>query len=268
MWGKTVLMPESDPAEGTVVCEVDGPTARLTLSRPEKLNALSNGMRRSFDIGVRRILADEAIRIVLICGEGRAFCAGGDLDNLPQDPMAWRQRIRLAQAHHWGLIASDKIVVAAVQGVAVGGGASLALSADILVLAEDARLVFPFVKLGLVPDGGAAYLLASKIGPALATDILLTGGVLTAAEARAAGLSRRVVARDALGAAVDNLLEELLSLPSEGAALTKNLLRGVWARNLQTGLDHEADVMGLASVTPSHKAALERALAKLGAKQP
>lgn len=252
--------------DGTVACEVDGAVARLTLSRPDKLNALSLPMREAFDAAVTRILADDAVRVVLLRAEGRAFCAGADLVSAPREPLGWRTRLRLAQTHHGGLIRSDKIVIAAVQGAAAGGGASLALSADILVLSEDAKLIFPFVKLGLVPDGGASYLLAAKAGPALATDILLTGGTLTAAEAREAGLTRRVVARSELEAASERLVADLLALPPEGLVLTKNLLRGTWARDLAGGFDHEADVMGLASATPGHAAAMDRALAQLGAK--
>src|SRR5690606_18580240 len=106
-----------------------------------------------------------------------------------------------------------KPVIAAVQGTASGGGASLALAADILVMAEDAKLSFPFVRLGLVPDGGAAYLLQAKLYAAPALDLLLTGGAMTAAEAARLGLTRRVVPADRLDAESRTLAADLLKLP-------------------------------------------------------
>lgn len=250
----------STTKDGTVSCEVSGAVATLILRRPGRLNALSGHMRAAFGRALSQVEAAEGVRVVLIFGEGRAFCAGGDLDSFPSTPFAWRARLRGAQDHHARMVRSDKIFIAAVQGAAAGGGASLALASDILVMAEGAKIVFPFVTLGLVPDGGASLLLTAKLGPALATDLLLSGGTLTAPEAKAAGLTRRVVPDDDLRGAAKALAAELAAIPDGALALTKNLIRGTWADRMQASFDHEVDGMALAAGLPGHKEALAAAM--------
>ncbi|PHK94381.1 enoyl-CoA hydratase [Pseudoroseomonas rhizosphaerae] len=245
-------------AEG-VALERDGAVAVLRLCRPDRLNALSAAMRHAIAARLREVAADPGIGVLLLRGEGRAFCAGADLDDMPEDAFAWRERILLAQAQHLALIRMDKIVVAAVQGAAYGGGASLALAADILLLAEDARLGFPFVHLGIVPDGGAAFLLQARLGGAVALDLLLTGGTLPAEEARRLGLTRRVAPVAGFDAAALALAQEVAALPREALALTKSLCRQRWGQGLDNALAHEADAFALATTTASHRAALAAA---------
>ena len=228
----------------------------ITLSRADKLNALSSAMRADLGACIADVAEDHQVRVVLLRAEGRAFCAGADLADAPSTPLAWRDRILLAQEHHVALARMRKPVVAAVQGLAVGGGASLALAADILIMADDAKLVFPFVKLGLVPDGGAAYLLQAKLHAALALDVLLSGGAVTAAEASKLGLARRIVPPEHLHAASMTLVAELRSLPWEALMLTKSMCSQYWAANLQGALSHEADAFALASTTEGHHKAL------------
>jgi 2-(1,2-epoxy-1,2-dihydrophenyl)acetyl-CoA isomerase len=230
--------------------------AVITLARPDKLNALSPSMRTQFGEHLSDVSGDSNVKVVLLRGEGRAFCAGADLVDAPDTPLAWRDRILVAQAHHLEIARMRKPVIAAVQGAAVGGGASIALAADILVMAEDAKLVFPFVRLGLVPDGGVAYFLQAKLQAALALDLLLSGGTMTAEEAAKAGLTRRVVPTDQLDAASRTLADDLLKLPWEALMLTKALCAQYWATNLQGALSHEADAFALASATEGHKRTL------------
>src|SRR6218665_3747511 len=125
-----------------------------------------------------------------------------------------------------------RVVIAAVQGAAAGGGAALALAADILLMADDACLRFPFVRLGLIPDGGTAFLLQAKAGTAMALDLLLSGGVMAAAEAFACGLTRRVVPPDRLAPQARALAEELARLPAQSLLLTKSLMRQTWAARM------------------------------------
>lgn len=253
-------MSEQDAAMSLVFHEIDGAVARIILNRPERLNALSLELRQTLDKSLSEVLAARDVRVVVIKSRGRAFSAGGDLDSLPKEPMVWRERLRLAQDHHSKMMRSDKVFVAAVQGAAAGGGASLALAADIMVMSEDAKLVVPFSKLGLVPDGGAAYMLSKKLGPAMATDLLLTGTGISAAEAKAVNLTRRVVPLVELEAATDALVDALLAIPEGSLALTKNLLRASWCGDLQASFDHEVDSMALAASLPGHQAALKAAL--------
>ena len=249
-------MSASETPDGLVSCHMGDGLATLTLQRPARSNALSVEMRLSLDEALKRALGDPAVRVVVLRGEGRNFCAGADLDSLPDAPFPWRDRLRMAQDQHARMMRSDKIVVAAVQGAAAGGGASLAMAADILLMAEGARLVFPFLRLGLVPDGGAAFLLSAKLGPARAADLLLTGGSLAAQDAHQAGLASRVVAPDRLEAETAEIAARLLAQPEGTLALTKNMLRGAWARDLQAAFDHEVDAMALATELPGHARAL------------
>ncbi|MGD9944092.1 MAG: enoyl-CoA hydratase/isomerase family protein [Burkholderiaceae bacterium] len=242
--------------------EKTGGVATLTLNRPDKLNAMGSTMRAAIDRHLQAVTADAGIRVLLIRAKGRAFCAGADMDDLPGDPLIWRERILLAQRHHRMLATMNAIVVAAVQGKAVGGGASMALAADILLMADDASLSFPFVRIGLVPDGGASMLLQAKLGTAAALDLLLTGGAIGADEASRRGLSRRVVPAAELGAHAQALADELLRLPAEALLLTKSLARQTWTPPMQAALAHEADAFALATALPGYATALAKMLAQ------
>lgn len=252
---------------GEVRLEKSEGLATIRLDRPHKLNAFSNAMRAAFGECVASAAADDQVRLVLVVAEGSDFCTGADLADAPTDALAWRRRIQSAQAHHLAMVRMNKPVIAAVQGRAVGGGASLALAADILLMADDARLVFPFVKLGVVPDGGAAALLQAKAGVGTALDVLLSGGTIAAAEALRAGLTRRVVPASELRAASLALAGELLRLPPEALMLTKALCAQGWAHRLESVLAHESDAFALSTTTPGHQQALAAARESLARKR-
>ena len=242
--------------ESTVLLDRKESVAVLTLNRPDKLNAMSAHMRHEFGAHLQTIADDPSIRVVILEGRGRAFCVGADTSDLPTTPLAWRDRILMAQTHHLAMLKMSKIVVACVQGAAAGGGASLALAAVILVMAEDATLRFPFVKLGLIPDGGCSFLLQSKLGVPAALDLMLTGGTLTAAEARTQGLTRRLVPQEGLRTAAEQLAAELLSIPHEALLLTKSVCRQTWTGAMEAATSHEADAFALATTMPGHQEAL------------
>ncbi|WP_151448711.1 enoyl-CoA hydratase/isomerase family protein [Lacisediminimonas profundi] len=251
---------------GEVLLDKANGLAVITLSRPNKRNALSPTMRASLGECLADVGKDEAVKVLLLRGDGPAFCAGADIVDAPQSPLAWRERIRMAQAHHIAIVRMNKPVIAAVQGAATGGGASLALAADILVMADDAKLSFPFVRLGLVPDGGASALLQAKTNAATALDLLLTGGSITAVDAQHLGLTRRVVPAEQLDAASRALASDLLNLPWEALMLTKALCAQHWAAGLEPVLAHEAEAFALASSTAGHQSALAAMLLKLNQK--
>lgn len=249
-------------SESCVLLEKVGGVATITLDRPDKLNALSTQMRLEFGAHLQNVAADPDIRIVVLQGEGRAFCVGADTSDLPTNALAWRDRILMAQQHHISLIKMSKIVIASVQGAAAGGGASLALAADILVMADDATLRFPFVKLGLIPDGGCSFLLQSKLGVPAALDLMLTAGALDAQEARRMGLTRRVVPASDLKSVTQSLVDSLLALPHEALLLTKSVSRQTWTQSMEAAMGHEADAFALATTMPGHLAALAAARAR------
>lgn len=249
--------PENNIEDGPAVLleKADG-LAILTLNRPQKLNAMSTAMRAEFGELLQTIATDPDIHVVLLQGLGPSFCAGADTSDFPTTPLAWRDRILTAQRHHIELIKMNKIVIASVQGVAAGGGASLALAADILIMADDATLRFPFVRLGLIPDGGCSYLLQSKLGVPAALDLMLTGGTIDAEEARRVGLTRRIVTSSKLEETSRALAEELLTLPHEALLLTKSVSRQTWTNTMEAALGHEADAFALATTMPGHQRAL------------
>ncbi len=227
--------------------EKNGSVATITLNRPDAANALSAEMRASLASRLAEVNDDDQIDVVVIQAAGRIFCGGVDLSDLPTKPIEWRKRVIAAQENHLAVLRMPKIVIAAVQGAVVGGGASLALSADILVAADDAKFLFPFVKLGIVPDGGSSFFLHAKLGNAVATDLLLTGGTLSVAEAESRGLTRRVVPAENLHSTAKELAEQISRLPRHSRMLTKSLCRQNWAANIETYLSHEADAFGLAT---------------------
>lgn len=239
-----------------VLLEKRGGMATITLNRPNKRNALSAAMRAALAARLADVAADREVSVVLLRGEGSVFCGGIDVSDLPDDPMVWRERVLGAQANHLAIVRMSKIVIASVQGAAIGGGASLALAADFLVMADSARLSFPFVKLGIVPDGGVSYFLQAKLGTPLALDLLLTGGTLDSSDAVRLGLTRRVVPEATLLDASRELAADLLKLPAEALMLTKSLCRQYWGERLDSVLAHEADAFGLATATKGHKNAI------------
>lgn len=241
-----------------VLVEKSSGLAILTLNRPDKNNALSVSMRAALEAALGEVAADDAISVVLLRARGRSFCGGLDLTDLPTDSAQWRSRVIAAQMNHLAVVQMPKVVIAAVQGSAVGGGASLALSADILLMGQDARLSFPFVKLGIVPDGGSSYFLQQKVGVPIALDLLLTGGILTADEALRLGLTRRVVDAAALHDVAQELAAELLRLPPEARMLTKALCLKLWGDRLHGILGEEVEAFCAATTTPGHQLAISR----------
>ncbi len=243
-------------SQSLVLFEKDNGIATLTLNRPDKLNAMSAEMRHQFGHYLDIVAHDPDIHILILKACGRAFCVGADISSMPTSPLDWRDRIQMAQHHHEKLIKMNKIVIAAVNGIAAGGGASLALAADILIMDEEASLRFPFVRLGLIPDGGCSFLLQTKLGVPLALDLMLTGGEINAQDAQRLGLTRRVVPKDLLSEASRNLAIELLKLPKEAQIITKSVCRQTWGSAMDSSFSHEADAFAFATMLPGHKEAL------------
>ena len=244
----------------STLLEKTGSLATITLNRALKANALSVEMRASLDERLKDVASDESIDVVLIQADGPNFCGGIDLNDLPSKPKEWRDRVLAAQTNHLAIINMPKVVIAAVQGSVVGGGASLALSADFLIMTDDAKFSFPFVRLGIVPDSGSSFFLQAKLGIPIALDILLAGGKLDSDEAFRLGLTRRVVPIGELRSASQTLANDLSKLPREARMLTKSLCRQYWAADLERFLAHEADALAYATSTAEHLTELRQLL--------
>jgi enoyl-CoA hydratase len=188
---------EDTPVGPVVLEERDGPVLTLTLNRPHRLNAVNPELYDALLEALRRGERDPEIRAVVLTGAGRAFCAGADLKAHAQGPPEPRERaqyVRLAQRVNRRLQLGPLPVVAAVNGAAVGAGLELALSADFMVVAEDARLRLPEVALGTFVGGGVVYTLADRVGVLKAREIIYFGDFLSGREAAAMGMANRAVA--------------------------------------------------------------------------
>src|SRR5690349_1158037 len=175
--------------------ELDDGVLVLTLNRPDSLNALNLKLKAELADAIVEAGADSAVRVVLITGAGRAFCSGGDISEMDgqRKPLESRRRMRtLLTSIYLPLTKLEKPVIAAVNGHAFGAGFSLAIAADITLVADTAKLCFAFSKVGLVPDSGALFHLPRLVGLNRAKELVFTAKVLTAAEAAELGLVNRV----------------------------------------------------------------------------
>jgi 2-(1,2-epoxy-1,2-dihydrophenyl)acetyl-CoA isomerase len=245
-------MPDDAPAFETLLHEVSDGVATITLNRPDVLNALNSTMRRELLAAVKAAARDDATRAVAITGAGRAFCAGADL----RGGSGEREFRRVLSTEYNPLVEAirglPKPVVASVNGVAAGAGVSLALAADLVIAAEDARFVPAFGRIGLVPDSGLARTLVRALGRHRALEILLGERPLGADEAHAAGLVAAVVPADRLPDATRELAARLAAGPTRAIGLTKRLLNAAEDAPLAESLADEAALQELAGRTDDH----------------
>jgi enoyl-CoA hydratase/carnithine racemase len=211
---------------------IDGGIAEFAHERPEARNALSLALRADYAEMLDRVEADRTVRALIVTGSGGSFCAGGDLKSLKEardDPAAGSPdaiRRRLTDGHAWmqRLRNLEIPVIAAVDGPAVGAGFSLALAADFVLASSRAFFCMSFVKVGLVPDLGAAYFLPRVVGLSTAKELAMTARRVSVDEAAALGIVHAVHAPDALPDAAREFARRFLDAPREATGLTKRLL--------------------------------------------
>jgi 2-(1,2-epoxy-1,2-dihydrophenyl)acetyl-CoA isomerase len=243
----------TDPSSsGVLAVATAGAVTTLTLNRPDALNALTADLRRELLAAVKAAARDAEVRAVIITGAGRAFCAGADLRGGGGE----REFRRVLTAEYNPLIEAirglPKPVIAAVNGVAAGAGMSLALAADLVVAAEEARFVPAFNRIGLVPDSGLTRTLVRAVGRHRAFEILMGERQLSVGEAEAAGLVAAVVSADRLADAARELAERLASGPTGAIGLTKRLIAAAENASLPDSLAAEAALQDVAGRTEDH----------------
>lgn len=243
-------------SDDPLLTEIEGGVARLTLNRPARLNALTRETMLRLGASLREAVEREDVRVIVLGGAGRAFCAGQDLSE--RDPRKLEGPLDLAaiqrELHHpiLTLIAeAPKPVVARVQGVAAGAGAGLALAADIVVAADDARFAFSFAKIGLAVDAGLGRVLARALGPKRAKALLMLGETLSAAHAEAAGLVWRTASEAELPTVVDALVSRLVEAPRAALSGVKKAVAAS-SEPLATYLEVEATAQGAAGAAPDY----------------
>ncbi len=213
-----------------VIVEIRDDIALLRLNQPKTMNALSAAIKQGFETEIPRLLADRAVRCIVITGTDKAFCAGGDIANMA-DRSAATVRERMYKNHAWTklLLAGEKPVVAAVNGAAAGAGFSLAMMCDFVVVADSAYFQAGFPGLGAAPDLGLALTLPRAVGMLRAKDILMTNRRITAEEALKWGMATRVVPAASLLAEALALAQSLAAGPATSLGLTKYLLNQAYS---------------------------------------
>src|SRR3982075_2140167 len=232
----------------TILFSVDAVIARLTLNRPDKLNSFNVAMHTEVRHALERLPAAGA-RVLVLTGAGRGFCAGQDLGDRAVAP--GNQGIDLGESiekNYKPLVLALRSlplpVIAAVNGVAAGAGANIALACDLVIAARSASFVQAFSKLGLVPDSGGTWFLPRLVGHARAMGLTLLGEKLSAEQAVQWGLIWRCVEDAELSAVVDGLATQLAAGPTRGLARTKQALYEGGGRTLEEQLDIERDYQG------------------------
>lgn len=218
--------------------------ATLVMNRPDRLNALNNELAMSLNDALARIAADDSIRVVVLTGTGRAFCAGGDLALIGQG-RASGQTQSLEPLLRSGMQAVLKMrvmpqpVIAAINGAAAGAGMNIALAADIRIAAEEATFGQNFAKVGLFPDFGGTYFLPQLVGPAKAAELFYTGDMIDARTALRLGIVNQVAPAAQLEAEVKLLAQKIMQGPPVAIRAVKKILFGSEKEKLAAALEHE-----------------------------
>jgi len=248
-----------DALDDQVLYRVDAGVARLTLNRPQAGNALTPEQRNRIITLLEDASADLAIRVIVIGAQGKHFCTGADLradrgggpprpEGAPERPTGTVARMIATGAQRLiaAILDCEKPVIAAVGGTAAGIGAHLALAADLVIASEEARFIEVFVRRGIIPDGGGAYLLPRLVGLHQAKELMFFGDDLSAGEALRIGLVNRVVPAAELDAAVRDWADRLASGPTVAIGLAKRLLNRSLESDRLTAFAEEAAAQELA----------------------
>jgi 2-(1,2-epoxy-1,2-dihydrophenyl)acetyl-CoA isomerase len=238
----------------TIDFKADGPIARITLNRPDRLNSFTAHMHAELRDALESL--GEA-RVVILTGAGRGFCAGQDLNErgvASEHPVdlgmtvetTWNPLIRT-------LTTLPQPVIARVNGVAAGAGANVALACDLVIAAKSAKFIQSFSAIGLIPDSGGTWVLPRLVGQARALGLALTGEPLAAETAADWGLIWQAVDDEALDAEVDALAARLASLPPLGLAAIKEMIRSSWGHSLDQELSRQRNEMRRLGYTDDYR---------------
>jgi 2-(1,2-epoxy-1,2-dihydrophenyl)acetyl-CoA isomerase len=231
-----------------ILFAIDAGIARLTLSRPDRLNSFNDAMHAEVRDALARVRVDASARVLVLTGAGRGFCAGQDLSDRAVAAGAAPVDLGASIERNYkplvlGLRSLPLPVICAVNGVAAGAGANIAFACDIVVAARSASFIEAFCKLGLIPDTGGTYFLPRLLGTARAMGLALLGDKVTAEQAAAWGLVWQCVDDAELAPTVDRLAAHFATAPTRGLARTKQALYASAANTLEAQLDLERDFM-------------------------
>jgi len=254
--GRREELSDSGANESVIVRKENG-VAWIKINRPEVLNALDTDVLRKLHAAINESERDAQIGCVVLSGEGRAFSAGADIRALKnrqkQAEISFMEHLRaetnplISRMRHM-----DKPIISMINGVAAGAGMSLALAADIKIMAEGAKFVEAFAKIGLVPDAGATFLMTRSFGASKAMELALTGGEVDAKEAERLGAVSMVVPANELVRQTLALAERLAKGP-RGIRLAKRAMNRALVADLDTALDYEAHIQEIVAASADFK---------------
>lgn len=230
----------------TIILDKKDGIARITMNIPDKLNPLDLVMREELKDAFRDIAADKAVRVVVMTGAGKAFCAGGDITTMAGiQATAGRDRLKNVGELVRLMTSMEKPIIAAVNGFATGAGFHIALACDIIIASEKAKFRESFILIGLIPDMGGFYFLPGRVGIARAKELMMTGRLFDAKEAEAMGMINKVVPSEDLEKEVMKLAQTLAQGPGRAYAMIKSAMNQ-WPMSLQSFLELEANMQAIA----------------------
>ena len=242
-----------------LLADQQGAVLTLTMNRPDSLNAFNRDLLVGLRAQIDRAATDDTVRCIVLTGAGRGFSSGADLADLreqyegPEPPALGAYVRELYSPLVLAIRHIEKPVIAAVNGVAAGAGASMALACDLRVASDRASFVESFVRVGLIPDSGGTVILPALVGLGKASELAFTGARVGAEEALRLGLVNRVVPGDELTSATLAWAEELAALPTRAIGLTKRGFNRSIVPQLEKILEHEAQLMEEAGRTHDHR---------------
>lgn len=253
----------------TILYEVNTGILTITLNRPDTLNAANDTMLEELQEAFKQAKRDDDVRVVVLTGAGRGFCAGQDLasvqERMSDEEEALDYGEHLRQTYNRLILRMRRLpkpIIAAVNGVAAGAGMSMVMACDLRIAVESASFLQAFVKVGLVPDSGSTWMLPRLLGLARAMDLMLTGRRISAQEALEWGLVSRVVEDDALEEAVGKLAAQFARAPTKTIGYIKRAVNYAATSTLEEALDYEADMQELSGRTADHTEGISAFLEK------
>jgi enoyl-CoA hydratase/carnithine racemase len=243
--------------------EVQAHVATITFNRPEVLNAITLGIYAQLRDLFEALRYDDNVRVVVITGTGRAFCAGGDVHKIIGELLDRDMREHLEFCRMTGHLVRNmrllpKPIISAVNGMAAGAGAVIALASDFRIVADSAKFAFLFTRVGLTgADMGAAFLLPRVIGQGRAMELLMLGDDVDAATAEKIGLANRVVPLDQLMPTAQEWATRLANGPTYSLGMTKLMVNNEWTMDIHSALEAEAQAQALMMMGQDHRAFYE-----------
>lgn len=248
----------------TIQYDLDKGVATLHLNRPKTYNAFNQEMALALIDALQKAGKDEAVRVVLLTGTGKAFCAGQDLREVTDDNGIGFEQI--LNEHYNPIVMAirelPKPVVCSVNGIAAGAGANIAFACDITVAKESAQFTQAFSKIGLVPDSGGTFFLPRLVGMQRAAALMMLSDTLTAEKAADMGLIYQTLPDEGYDEAVLALVQRMAKMPTRALGMTKDLLNQSWTNSLEEQLQLEGDYQIAASERYDYKEGVQAFLEK------